>query len=136
MSTRSIINRAKLEAWASRFAEQKASRLTVADWCLQNNISKHSYFYWKRRLKDEAVSQALPEIVPLAVPPVPLSVNNSQVLTPVKDQSRKSCTSCASCTTSETDSCVRIHMHDITLELGPSASEELICRIIKAVRRA
>ena len=131
MSTRSIINRAKLEAWASRFAEQKASGLTVADWCQQNNISKHSYFYWKRRLKDEAVSQALPEIVPLAVTPVPLSVNNSQVLTPVQDQSCKSCTTCA------TDSCVRIHMHDITLvELGPSASEELICRIIKAVRHA
>ena len=130
MSTRSIINRAKLEAWASRFAEQKASGLTVADWCQQNNISKHSYFYWKRRLKDEAVSQALPEIVPLAVSPAPVSVSNSQVLTPVQDQS------CKSCTTFATDSCVRIHMHDITVELGPSASEELICRIIKAVRHA
>ena len=103
MSTRSIVNRAKLEAWASRFSEQKASGLTVADWCQQNSISRHSYFYWKRRLKDEAVSQALPEIVPLAVPPVPVSVSNSQVLTPVHDQS---CKSCASCTTFVTDSCV------------------------------
>ena len=87
MSTRSIVNRAKLEAWASRFAEHKASGLTVADWCQQNGISRNSYFYWKRKLKDEAVSQALPEIVPLAVPPVPVSVSNSQVLTPVHDQS-------------------------------------------------
>ena len=94
MSTRFIVNRAKLEAWASHFAEQKASGLTVAAWYLQNNVSKHSYFYWKRKLKDEAVSQALPEIVPLAVPPVPVSVSNSQVLTPVHDHSCKSCTSC------------------------------------------
>ena len=108
MSTRSIVNRAKLEAWASRFAEHKASGLTVADWCQQNNISKHSYFYWKRRLKDEAVSQALPEIVPLAVSPVPVSVSNSQVLTPVHDQSCKSCTSCASCTTFASNSCARL----------------------------
>ena len=136
MSTKSIVNRAKLEAWAARFSEQKASGLTVADWCQQNSISRHSYFYWKRRLKDEAVSQALPEIVPLAVPPVPVSVSNSQVLTPVHDQSCKSCTSCASCTTYAADSCVRIHMHDITVELGPSAPEELICSIIKAVRHA
>ena len=130
MSTRSIINRAKLEAWASRFAEQKASGLTVADWCQQNNISKHSYFYWKRRLKDEAVSQALPEIVPLAFTPIPVSVSSPQAVTTIQDQS------CASCTTFATDSCVRIHMHDITVELGPSASEELICRVIKAVRHA
>ena len=130
MSTRSIFNRAKLEAWASHFAEQKASGLTVADWCQRNGISRNSYFYWKRKLKDEAVSQALPEIVPLAVPPVPVSVSDSQVLTPVHDHS------CKSCTTFATDSCVRIHMHDITVELGPSASEELTCRIIKAVRHA
>ena len=136
MSTRSIVNRAKLEAWASHFAEHKASGLTVADWCQQNNISKHSYFYWKRRLKDETVSQALPEIVPLAFSPVPVSVSNSQVLTPIQDQSCKGCTSCANCTIFSTDSCVCIHMHDITVELGPSASEELICRIIKAVRHA
>ncbi len=76
MSTRSIVNCAKLEAWASRFAEHRASGLTVADWCRQNNISKHSYFYWKRKLKDEAV------------------VSNSQVLTSVHDHSCKSCTSC------------------------------------------
>ncbi len=95
MSTRSIVNRARLEAWASHFAEQKASGLTFADWCQRNGISRNSYFYWKRKLKDEAVSQVLPEIVPLAVPPVPVSVSNSQVLTPVHDHSCKSCTSCA-----------------------------------------
>ena len=133
MSTRSIINRAKLEAWASRFAEQKASGLTVADWCQQNNISKHSYFYWKRRLKDEAVSQALPEIVPLAVPPVPVSVSNSQVLTPVHDHSCKSCTSCASCTTFATDSCVRTQVladHNISrhkLSFFPTTCPSHIC---------
>ena len=34
-----------------------------------------------KNLPDEAVSQALPEIVPLAVPTVSVSVSNSQVLT-------------------------------------------------------
>jgi len=109
MSTRSIVNRAKLEAWASHFAEQKSSGLTVADWCQRNGISRHSYFYWKRKLKDGAVSQALPEIVPLAVPPVLVSVCNSQVLTPVHDQSCKCCTSCASCTT------IRYSMHPFNI---------------------
>ena len=52
MSTRSIVNRAKLEAWATRFAEQNASGLTVADWCQQNNISRNSCFYWERKLNE------------------------------------------------------------------------------------
>ena len=68
MSTRSIIHQATLNEWASRIKEQKSSVLSVSEWCLQNNLSKNMYFYWKRRLKEEVVKQALPDIVPLAIP--------------------------------------------------------------------
>lgn len=50
--------------------DQKASGLTVMEWCKQNNLSAYKYFYWKRLLKEEAIEQVLPAIVPLAMPSV------------------------------------------------------------------
>ena len=100
MSTGSIVNRAKLEAQAYRFAEQKARDLTIADCANKTAFS-----------------------------PVPVSVSNPYITT-VQDQS------CKSCTTFTTDLCIRIHIHDVTVELETSASEEPICRTIKAVRHA
>ncbi len=52
MSSKSIIDQAKLANWASLFSDQKASGLSVTEWCLQNSISKNKFFYWKRKLKD------------------------------------------------------------------------------------
>ena len=45
MSSKSIIDQAKLASWASMFSDQKTSGLSVAEWCLQNNISKNKFFY-------------------------------------------------------------------------------------------
>jgi len=45
MSTKSLIHQAKLNEWATRFADLKASGLPVKEWCLHNNISKDKYFY-------------------------------------------------------------------------------------------
>ena len=68
MSTRSMLHQAKLHEWASRFADQKSSGLTVTEWCKLNNLSEYKFFYWKRQLKEEAIEQVLPEIVPLSLP--------------------------------------------------------------------
>ncbi len=70
MSTNSMLHQAKLNEWASRFIEQKASGLSVSEWCRQNNQSRYKFFYWKRLLKEEAALQVLPDIVPLSVPSV------------------------------------------------------------------
>ena len=75
MSTKSLLLQARLNEWLKHFADHKASGLSVTDWCLQTNISKYKFFYWKWLLKDEAITQMLPKIVPLAmhasVPAVP-----------------------------------------------------------------
>ena len=52
----------------SDFADQKASGLTVRQWCEQNHLSFHTYNYWKHLLKEEVVDQVLPDIVPLSLP--------------------------------------------------------------------
>jgi len=60
MSTKQILHQAILNEWVSRIANQQASGLTVAEWCRRNEVSRNSYFYWKRQMKDELITQALP----------------------------------------------------------------------------
>ncbi len=124
MSTNSLIHQAKLAEWAPHIADQKASGLTVTAWCEQNNISRDKFFYWKRLLKDEAVSQMLPDIVPITLPSV--STKNPTL--------NSGCTSCTTCATFTPTPTARVLINGITIELNSNASESFIKHLIKAVR--
>ena len=132
MLTKQILHQAMLNEWASRFADQQASGLTVAEWCRQNEISRDSYFYWKRKLKDELITQALPEIVPLVLPDVSATECKPVVPVPSND-SRTSCTTWPTCTI---NSPAKIHIGNVIIELDASASENFITSVIKAVCHA
>lgn len=43
MNARQKLHQLHLQEWTARFAEQKASGLTVRQWCDQNNYSIHTY---------------------------------------------------------------------------------------------
>lgn len=131
MSTKSMLRQAKLNEWAVRFSDQKASGLTVKEWCRQNNLSQDKFFYWKRLLKENAIEQALPEIVPLAMPLVPEPVNST-----LSDTTNDAYESCASCTSCASNSCARLLINGICIELDSSAPEAFIRKLIKAVRHA
>ena len=83
MNARQKLHQIHLQEWTVRFADQKASCLTVRQWCEQNNLSFHTYNYWKHLLKEEVVEQALPDIVPLSLPV--LSDSSSSLETTVPD---------------------------------------------------
>ncbi len=83
MNARQKLHQIHLQEWTVRFADQKASGLTVRQWCEQNNLSFHTYNYWKHLLKEEVVEQALPDIVPLSLPV--LSDSGSSLETTVPD---------------------------------------------------
>ena len=68
MNAKQKLHQAHLQEWAARFADQKASGLTVKQWCEQNHFSIHTYNYWKHLLKEEVIDQLLPNIVPVTVP--------------------------------------------------------------------
>ena len=129
MSTKSMLHQAMLNEWAARFSDQKASGLTIVEWCQQNNVSEHQFYYWKRQLKDEVVSQALPDIVPLAMPSV-------SPITTTTEVTRKTCASCTSCTTFPSNSCAKITLNGVSIEIDSSAPESFIKSLIKAVRHA
>ena len=126
MPTRSIIHQARLKEWASKFVDQKSSGLSVTEWCRQNNLSKYKFFYWKRLLKDEALSQALPEIVPLNIP----TLKTEHFQTQAYDQvSNTSCTTRTTCT-SFPIVCARVYINSITIEFDSLASEDFIKTLI------
>ncbi|MCR5419522.1 MAG: hypothetical protein K6E98_00775 [Lachnospiraceae bacterium] len=133
MSTKSLLHQAKLKEWASRFIDQKASGLSVAEWCKQNNLSQHKFFYWKRLLKEEAIEQTLPDIVPLAMPSVTADVSQTQVTSQVPTLARETR---ASCTTFASNSCARLFINGVCIEIESSAPESFITNLIRAVRHA
>lgn len=40
-----------LEYWKKRIDDQKASGLNIGDWCDKNNLTRHAYYYWRKRIK-------------------------------------------------------------------------------------
>lgn len=134
MSTKSHLHQARLNEWLKHFADHKASGLSVTDWCLQNNISKYKFFYWKRLLKDEAVTQMLPEIVPLAMPASVPAVPSEPAQLSTTDATSATRATRASCTTFTPNSCARFYINGMTIELDSTAPEHFMHSLIKAVR--
>lgn len=48
------MNQKSLEFWKHRIADRKASGLNVTDWCKKNNLTKHAYYYWLKRIEANA----------------------------------------------------------------------------------
>ena len=66
-STRQKLHQIHLYEWVTRFADQKASGLTVQQCYDQNNYSVYTYNYWKHILKEELANQVLPNIIPITI---------------------------------------------------------------------
>ena len=63
------MNQKSFELWKHRITEMKASGLKVADWCEKNNLTKHAYYYWLKRIeattkKPDAPAPVFVEIEP------------------------------------------------------------------------
>lgn len=45
------MNQKSLELWKQRIADRKGSGLNVTDWCEKKNLTKHAYYYWRKRVE-------------------------------------------------------------------------------------
>lgn len=126
MNAKQKLQHIRMTEWAARFADQKASGLKVRDWCMQNNISQDSYYYWKRVLKENVLDSMVPDIVPLPVPVTQQPAAAVPAAAPMMNG-----TTCASCAISAS-----ITVNGITMELGSEVSQEFLCSFIKAARYA
>ena len=127
MNARQKLHQLHLQEWTARFAEQKASGLTVRQWFDQNNYSIHTYNYWKHILKEQVADQLLPDIVPLSLPEALPSCSDNSVPVHTDLTNR---TIRANCST------VKLTVNDIVIEVSIDTPEDFLCRLIKAVRYA
>ena len=122
MNAKQKLHQIHLQEWTVRFAEQKASGLTVRQWCEQNHLSFHTYNYWKHLLKEEVVDQALPDIVPITLPV--LSDSDTSLETS-KTEVR-----------SNDNSNVKVLVNGISIETSADVSAEFLSKLIRAVCHA
>ena len=91
MNAKQKLHQVHLQEWAIRFADQKASGLTVRQWYEQNSLSFHTYNYWKHLLKEEVVDRAFPDIVPISVPALSDSDRSLEIIQPEIRSIRANC---------------------------------------------
>lgn len=127
MNAKQKLHQVHLQEWAIRFADQKASGLTVRQWCEQNKLSFHTYNYWKHLLKEEVVDQSLPDIVPLSLPVFSGSDSSSGTTAPAFPSIR------AIRSIRSNNSNVKMLINGVSIEIDTAISEEFLGKLIKAV---
>ena len=55
----------RAETWATLIRECNSSRLTKREFCLQRGISEKSYYYWLRKLRNQATKAAESHLIKL-----------------------------------------------------------------------
>lgn len=53
-----VTKNVRLQQWTSIIQDCKASGLKVDDYCTEHNISRNSYYYWLRKVKEAAIEQS------------------------------------------------------------------------------
>ena len=130
MNAKQKLHQVHLQEWAIRFADQKASGLTVRQWCEQNKLSFYTYNYWKHLLKEEVVDQSLPDIVPLSLPVFSGSDSSSGTTAPAFPSIR------AIRSIRSNNSNVKMLINGVSIEIDTAISEEFLGKLIKAVCHA
>lgn len=130
MNAKQKLHQVHLQEWAIRFADQKASGLTVRQWCEQNRLSFHTYNYWKHLLKEEVVDQSLQDIVPLSLPVFSGSDSSSGTTAPAFPSIR------AIRSIRSNNSNVKMLINGVSIEIDTAISEEFLGKLIKAVCHA
>ena len=120
MNTKQKLHQLRLNEWSSRFSDQKASGLTVKQWCDQNNLSIHTYNYWKHLLKEELANPVLPDIVPVSLPDT-----TNELLPMVSNYS--------SLTNRAIRSTEKLTINNISIEVDSAISAAFLTTLIKAV---
>lgn len=127
----SIKKQLHMQQWITIIQDRIASGLKIDEYCEKNQLSRNSYFYWLRKLREESAASALPDHYDLL--PASVSAKTLVKLVPGSDQN---------------DSIPKIEIPDekpesfgfsvngISITVGHDISEELLSKIMRAARNA
>jgi putative transposase len=60
MNTREITTEYRLTQWAGLLHERRQSGESISEFCENRGISRNTYFYWQKKLREKAGKELLP----------------------------------------------------------------------------
>ena len=107
----------RLEKWNAAICAQKASGLTIKEWCEENGINSNTYYYYLRRIRDAMLGSFGPRLVEMEFPAADLPAGKSASPDSFPPQ-------------------ITITLRDCVIGIGETASPELISSVLEVVRHA
>ncbi|WP_349945181.1 IS66 family insertion sequence element accessory protein TnpB [Lacrimispora sp. BS-2] len=77
MDTRVATTKIRIQQWIDIFQDRAQSGLKVDDYCEQHQLSRNSYYYWLRRVKEAALQSVGTKFVELEEPEAPVSLDHT-----------------------------------------------------------
>ncbi|MGN0318306.1 MAG: IS66 family insertion sequence element accessory protein TnpA [Lachnospira sp.] len=107
----------RLEQWKNLIFERQNSGLTVREWCEQNNINQHTYYYYLKRLRARELDKSNTSLVPVE-DEKPVAFKKLEVQTPVPN----------------TQAAVIIRLNGATVEVVEGTSQQTIQAVLLALQ--
>lgn len=122
MDTRSAKRNYCIQQWKAIIQDRNNSNLTVDEYCKQNGLSRHSYFYWLRIIREEALKQPTSSgFVELNLP-TDASLETSMITTiPIEKP---------------TPSQLTLFINGITIQVSENTSSALLAKTIGVIKNA
>ena len=57
-----VKNKFRMEQWEKLILDRQSSGLQVDEWCEKNQVSRHAYYYWLRKIRKKACESILPAV--------------------------------------------------------------------------
>ena len=118
MGIREMKHAALLQEWSGRITECRGSGLNVKSWCEAHGVAVKRYYYWEKRIVDEAARQSgLPAAegggMLVRVNPATLQNGKPESMSP----------------------CITIHHGESVITLPAASSAEAVANLVKALNR-
>ena len=104
----------RMEQWKQLIEECQKSEMSVTAWCKENNVSEASYYYYLKRLRQQAIASL----------PVPMKTEKETIFKKVEVSPCVSATSAA----------VVLRLPQATLEIAEGTSQQTIQAVLLALQ--
>lgn len=132
---RAVKKQLSMQYWTSIFADRKSSGLNIDEYCKINNISRNSYFYWLRQIRENVASSIEPAEISL---PIPAAAGTLVELVPSQSSLKPAVVSSVPqiSVSPDTDETINISVNGVTIPVRSCTSDELLIKIMRAARNA
>lgn len=121
----------RLEQWRKIIQDRMDSGLFVDDYCEQHNLSRNSYYYWLRKIRQDLISKQAVETMCQENFPA------ESTIVELKPSKMKKYANCGQYSNqSSFESKLELSVEGATLTVFDSTSDDLLFRVLKAVHYA